>query len=192
MKIRLKWPFDVATTLSIIAIVLSGVQFILTTPVLTEFYLAPELVVTGSGSSTDAKAMGGVFRLTNEGRAAANNVQLGLTLEEHQRISIMPNINAKIVPEEKSIFIKNVRIEIPKLTPKETVMIIVVSGHNGEQLRPDVAKFFVESGVREIPMVSFIKSDEGFGKNLTKSVDFELLKRTDITSHSSGPAEAGR
>jgi hypothetical protein len=191
MRIRLSWPFDTATTLSIIAIAVSVLQFLLTTPVLTQFYMTPELIVTGGGSSPDGQTLTGFFQLTNEGRALANNVQIAFTLQEHQRISVMPNVNATIVPDEKPAVIKNVRVEIPKVLSKEQIMIWVWPGPNGERLHPELAKAFMEGGVREIPMVSFVKSDEGFGKNLTAGVDRQFLEKSDLTSHSSGSGKAG-
>jgi hypothetical protein len=54
--------------------------------------------------------------------------------------------------------------------PKEQFLILTVSGPNGERLRPDIAKFLIGAGMKEIPAVSFIKSDEGFGRNLTIKV----------------------
>ena len=191
MRIRLSWPFDTATTLSIIAIAVSVLQFLLTTPVLTQFYMTPELIVTGGGSSPDAQTLAGSFRLTSEGRALANNVQIALTLQEHQRIQVMPNVNATIVHDEKAAVIKNVRVEIPKVLSKEQIMIIIWPGPNLERLRPGLAKAFMELGVREIPMVSFVKSDEGFGKNLTAGVERQLLDMSDLISHSSGSGKAG-
>ena len=177
MKIRLKWPFDSATTLSIIAIVLTVIQLFLSAPLLTQFYLTPDLVVTGSGSTLDAQNLHGVFEVKNMGRAAANNVQIGLQLEEHQTISIIPNINAKIVQEEIKFFMKDVRIEIPKLMPKERIDILINSGPNGERFQPNVAKSLMTVGYTEIPLISFIKSDEGFGSDLTKGVDLKVIDK---------------
>ena len=186
MKIRLKWPFDTATTLSIIAIVLTLIQLVLSTPVLTEFYLTPDLVITGGGEKPDAKVLMGVFEVENRGRASAKNVQIGFMMEEHQRLSIVPNINAKIVQQDEPIFFtKNVRIEIPKLTPKEKVRVMIYPGSGLEQLRSDLAKFFMEAGLKEFPAVSFIKSDEGDGKNLTANGNiksFNSHKNSTVTA----------
>lgn len=103
----------------------------------------------------------------------------------------MPNVNVTIVPDERPAVIKDVRVEIPKVLSKEQTMIWVWPGPNGERLRPELAKAFMEAGVREIPMVSFVKSEEGFGKNLTAGVDRQFLEKSDLTSHPSGSGKAG-
>ncbi len=132
-----------------------------------------------------------MFLVRNEGRASANNVQIGLLVQEHQRISLMPNINARIT-DDKNPHVRNVRIEIPKILPKEEIVVLVVPGPNLEHLIQERAKLYLDLGIREIPMVSFIKSDEGQGRNLTAAIDQKFLKQTNSTSHSSGSAEAGR
>jgi hypothetical protein len=163
-KIRIRWPFKVATTISVVALVFSIVQFALTAPIVTSYYLVPKLVVTGKGSDPKAKVLFGHFSVTNEGRAAATKIEIGMTIQIDQRVTIMPNIRTSVVEEPNPHFFKNIRIEIERLLPKEHVEIMVFPGPSLQQLRPDIADFFKSGGMREIPLVSFIRSAEGVGQ----------------------------
>ncbi len=180
LKVLNKWPFDAAITIALFALFLSVVQLFLNTPVLVNFYMEPELVVRGSGSDPKADVLIGMFEVNNSGRASATNVEIGLTVQEDQRVSLMPNIEADITEDKEPVFIKKVRIKIPKLTSGETVVILAVPGPSNEKLKDELADFFVRSGIKEIPMIDFIKSDQGMGKNLTNSIDRELMEKGNI------------
>jgi hypothetical protein len=40
---NLKWPFDGAVTIALLALIVSVAQFVATAPVLTNFYVSPKL-----------------------------------------------------------------------------------------------------------------------------------------------------
>ena len=132
-------------------------------PLLVTFYIEPELVVRGRGSDPKADVLMGTFQVTNEGRASATNVEIGLTIQKDQRVSIAPNIEAQFIEDKNPVFVKKIRILIPKLTSGETIIIMALPGPNLEKLNDEVADFFVRSGIKEIPMINFIKSDQGMG-----------------------------
>ena len=158
------------------ALLLSVTQLFLNTPLLINFYMEPELVVRGIGTHPEADELIGSFEVNNEGRASATNVEIGLTIQKNSRIWILPNIEAQITEVNNFYFITIVRINIPKLTPGETVKIIVRPGVGEEKLNEEIADIFVKLGTKEIPLINFIKSDQGMGRNLTNSVDRQILE----------------
>ena len=155
--------------------IMAGIAFmlsVLNTPILMGFYLEPDLIVKGGGSDLNSEVLVGTFEISNEGRVSAKNVEVGVTVQEDQRISLLPNIDAQIIEQKDSHFVKNVRIKISNLAAGEKVIVLAISGPNNEKLNPEIAQFLLESGVTEVPFISYVKSDSGLGKNLTKSFNF--------------------
>lgn len=174
---KFKWPFDGAITIATLALILSVAQFLLTTPIFVNFYLYPDLKISGSGSPLDSETLVGTFVLRNEGRAPAKKVEVGFVLQENQRISIMPKIKSEVViTDDSPVLVKNVRLDIPRLNPGEEVVVIIMPGPNGEVLNKELVGFMKMSGIQEIPFVSFIRSEHGHGENLTDSIEREIEK----------------
>ena len=169
---KYNWPYDAATTIAVLALTVSSLQFILTTPLFMGFYFQSALKIRGGGSPLDSDFLAGVFILQNSGRSPATNVEIGLVLQEHQRISIMPKIKSEIIgADNTSYFPKNVRIEIPQLNAGEELLIAVVPDLNNTRLDSQTADMLRLGGVKEIPFVSYIKSEQGKGENLTGTLD---------------------
>lgn len=161
---RPRWPFDAGVSIALFALTISLAQFIFTTPVLNNFIVGPKLIVRGKGADPKSDVLMGTYTVVNEGNSVATKIELGFLMQSDQRINVMPNIGATIVEEKNPSFIKNVRIEIERLTPGESLMIIISPGFSNQKLRSDIAESFVKSGVKEIPAFSFIRSMEGNGK----------------------------
>jgi hypothetical protein len=161
---KFKWPFDSAITIALLALIISAAQFLLTVPILTNFYVSPKLLVKGNGSDPKADVLVGNYNVTNNGNAPATKIELGFVLQADQRISVIPNISANIVEEKSPSFIKNVRIEVERLNQGESFLVMVLPGPSLQKLNKGVAEFFQKSGVKEVPAFSFIRSAEGAGK----------------------------
>ncbi|ETJ84970.1 TPA: hypothetical protein ACPVXQ_004618 [Vibrio parahaemolyticus] len=143
---------------------------ILNTPILMNFYFEPDLIVRGGGSNPTSEVLVGTFEISNEGRAVAKNVEIGITVQKDQRVSLLPKIDAEIIEEKEPHFVKSVRIKISNLAAGEHIILLALPGASNKALHPEVAQFMVESGAMEIPFINYIKSDSGLGKNETKSV----------------------
>lgn len=163
-KIKPKWKYDAAVTISLFALFVSGTQLIVTVPLFTKFFFSPKLVMTCSGTSPDADTLAGVCYVSNEGNVQATKIEIGMQVEVNQRLTFMPNLTSNVIEEKKPIFLKNVKIEVERLLPGEKFQIIVLPGPNCEKIRSDVAKHFIESGIKEIPIIGFFRSAEGIGK----------------------------
>lgn len=159
-----KWPFDAAITIALLALAVSSAQFLLTAPIVNNLFVGPKLVVRGKGSDLKADVLVGTFNVANEGNASATKIELGLSLQIDQRVSVMPNFGATIVEEKSPAFIKNVRIEVERLTPGENFFVMVLPGPSNQKLDPQIADFFAKSGIKEVPTFSFLRSAEGIGR----------------------------
>lgn len=163
-KITKKWPFDAAITIALLALVISIGQFLLTAPIVNGLFVGPKLVVRGKGSDPKAEVLVGSFNVANEGNSPATKIELGLVLQVDQRVNVMPNFGATIIEEKSPAFVKNIRIEVERLTPGENFFVMVLPGPSNQKLDAQVANFMVKSGIKEIPGFSFLRSAEGIGK----------------------------
>ncbi len=181
---KIKWPFDAAITIAILALILSTLQFVFNSPILIKYYFKPKLIIQGSGSLIDSetsKITMGQFLLRNEGNVEATNVEVGFALQANQSISVSNNIKSKITTTENPILMKDVRIEIPRLNAGELVSFIMISKDKDGKLHKEYEDFLKSAGITEIPYVSFIKSDQGPGENRTISNAhrvYEHIKKT--------------
>jgi hypothetical protein len=161
---KFKWPFDSAITIALLALIISAAQFLLTAPILTNFFVSPKLLVKGSGSDPKADVLVGNYIVTNDGNAPATKIELGFMLQADQTISVLPNLSTNIVEEKSPDLIKNVRIEVDRLSPGESFLVMVLPGPSLQKLNKELAEFFQKSDVKEVPAFSFIRSAEGAGK----------------------------
>jgi hypothetical protein len=136
----------------------------LTAPLIANLFVGPSLVVRGKGSPPEASVLTGTYIISNEGNAPATKIEMGLVLQIDQRLSVMPNIGSNVVEEKSPAFLKNVRVEIERLSPGESAYVMVFPGPSLEKLDSRLANYFPKSGVKEIPLFSFVRSNEGPGK----------------------------
>ena len=160
---KFKWPFDSAVTIALFALMVSVAQFVVTAPLLTNFYVRPKLTVTGIGSDPRADVLHGEFYVKNEGNAPATKVEIGIGIQVNQRLVLIPHI-ATVVEQENPVLVKNVRIEIERLLPGEFLAILVIPGLANEKLHNPLAEHLVKLGMKEFPSVTFVRSSEGGGK----------------------------
>jgi hypothetical protein len=172
-SVKIKWKLDASTTIAIVALALSVLQFIFNTPIFVDFYLKPKISISGSATPLGSDQRLGSFTLTNSGEKSATNVEVGLTVGSGDVVKIMPNIKATIIEEEEAPLFKNVRIEIPKLNSGEVVLISTFQVDSDTSLRPDIRDFFKESGITSFPMVGFLRSDQGAGNVLINQVSMK-------------------
>ena len=78
-SVRRIWPFDTAITISVIALVISFAQLLVTTPFVVELYLKPRLVVEQVLHSGNPTVV--TFYVRNEGRATAKSIEIGVLQE---------------------------------------------------------------------------------------------------------------
>jgi len=138
----------VTPVLALIAFVLS----ILNTPVLTNFYLAPEVVISGGGSDPKSDFLIGIFSLSNEGFNPAKNVEIGFTIPKNHKFGLIPNIESEIIEQKNLKYVKKVRVKIPNLAANEKIIMLSTSESNEKSLRPEAVEFYVDLGVKQIPL----------------------------------------
>lgn len=161
-----------------LALGISFIQLLVSAPLLTDFYNKPKLILSGSGSSVHDPISAGSYVLRNEGRSIATNVEVGFNIRIGDRVRVMPALAHKLVTDKDPVMTDHARLEFGRILPGEAVMIIVMG--NGESPIPEkFAKFFDDSGIKNIPSVSYLRSDQGGGQvdqsSKSKSEDKEEI-----------------
>jgi hypothetical protein len=146
---RWRWPWDSATTIALAALLLTLVQFALTTPVVVGVLWKPHLILWQGGSEfgTHAKVV------INAGNAPAHNVEIEiqtLGLNKHLDDDIMVWPDGGVVVTDTDL---GKRLLYPRLDAGETVFFGITLK---EGTPPNVAKL-------PIPVLAF-RSDEGAGE----------------------------
>ncbi|WP_153008552.1 hypothetical protein [Pseudomonas parafulva] len=145
-----------------LALGVSFVQLLASAPLLTDFYNKPKLIVSGSGSGVRDSMSVGSYILRNEGRSAATNVEIGFNIRIGDRVRVMPALAHKLVTDKEPVITDHARLEFARILPGEVVMIMVI-GNGKSPIPDDIAKFFEDSGLKNIPSVSYLRSDQGSG-----------------------------
>ena len=169
---KLTWP-SVTTVIAVLALLLGIVQLAFTVPVLTQYYIKPDLVVSGGarlGAKGKAelglkeapaaakKALGLTsYLVVNEGNAAATKIEIGFLDAADSKVTVVPSISANIV-QDSSGWLKTVRVEVERLSAGETFTVHFSPGASRKP-SPE-AEFFRMN----LPTFSFVRSAEGPGR----------------------------
>lgn len=159
-----KWPFDSATTIALLALLLSAVQFIVTAPLFSELLFSPEIVIRGSTVKVEAEQdyqLSAGYKLTNEGNATATNIEVGMQLGRDQKLSAIPDIISGLTEDTDNVIFKSIKIKIDRLLPEEEMLLLVVSISQKDEL---VVKLPESMGSYKLPRISYIRHAEGVGK----------------------------
>jgi len=179
---KLKWPLDAATTIALVALVVSLAQFILTTPILSEIYFSPALVVREIGNDKNDPNLI-TFELKNEGATTAKNVQIGLTCHDSDKIILLPEKGSTITKNARA-FIKTYDIFIPYLAKDET-MVIVITVYDINQ-KYEIRKLEDETNkwlkVGPFPSVPYVRCESGLGKIKCEQIKYDVLDKDKIDS----------
>jgi hypothetical protein len=81
------WPYDASITISILALFVTCLQLIFTTPLLIDLYFKPRLIIRNEEASSP-KSDVVAFRVLNEGSRMARNVEVGVTAIDNDRLSV--------------------------------------------------------------------------------------------------------
>ena len=168
---------DYALPLSIFAMFLSLLAIFLPSEIILDFYRHPNLVVIDVAFAADSGDPTGTgFRVVNEGRGPAVDVELGVLTLEDDRISVMPYLGSEITDNESVVF-RTFRVFIPHLAAGEGVTVLVWKTDE-RWGRMDDLIFEEESGERTpfpsllaLPSISFLRSRSGPGRVLATRTD---------------------
>jgi hypothetical protein len=161
-SVRRLWPFDTAITISVIALVISFAQLLVTTPFVVDLYLKPRLVVEQVPHSGSPNVV--TFYVRNDGRATAKSIEIGVVAGEQDRVSTMPDLGGTVNNDESKV-IRNFRVTVPYLNRSEGFWVHVYRDASTPQNlvgqlidRPEI---WLDTG--PIPAVTYLRSDGGAG-----------------------------
>lgn len=154
----------VATIISIIALGVSIINIALTSPVITDIYLKPNLSVTEVNRKISGDTFLTHFVVKNEGSRTASNIELVINAHDKDIISPMQGFTGEITEKENGEF-KTVTLKAPYLPPND-IFIIIITGSK-KRLKWDSEIYNTADGSPAnltIPFVVSIKSAKGMGK----------------------------
>lgn len=171
------WP-SATTVIAVLALLLGVVQLAFTVPVLTQFYIKPDLVVSssrpfGDKSKVDPElklneptkkklALFTSYMVANEGNAAATKIEVGFIVAPRHAVSVRPSISANVIQDESAL-IKHVRVEVAHLAPGEMFTVVIFPDPAKQQ---SSAANFLEKAGMTFPSFAFARSAEGPGRYL--------------------------
>lgn len=182
------WPYDASITISILALFVTCLQLIFTTPLLIDLYFKPHLIIRNEEASSP-KSDVVAFRVVNEGSRMARNVEVGITAIDDDRLSVLPDLGASISHDD-SVFIRNFRIVVPYLGEGESFAIVVRRALNSPRELTGQIEAIDGLGSRHFqtgpfPSISYLRSETGpgevlasrFGQTLVPTLKQEVFSK---------------
>lgn len=166
---RLNWPFDAATTIATVALLMSGLQLVVSSPVLWGLYFKPRLV--GHLEGIERKPFKTIYRFENRGNATAHHVELSVLTQKNDRVIITPDIAESNIPTDNEAFVSH-RIVISHQSPSETFEVTVIGDDRLDRIidgafSPDDPPNTLSALLTSIaffPTISALRSEEGPGE----------------------------
>ena len=127
------WPFDGAMTISVIALVISAIQFIVTAPLLGQLFVSPNLVIAAKQMPPGDGSISGAFVVENTGNAPATNIEIGLITQISDTYLFFPNVVTDMREwKGDEIIFQNRVLKLDRLLPGEQMTILVLTGARTE------------------------------------------------------------
>ncbi|WP_310631482.1 hypothetical protein [Paraburkholderia sp.] len=163
-KIRAwRWPANATVTIALLALLVSGVQLIVTAPLLTGYFISPKVEVDCTSSAPKDEVLAATCFVVNKGNAPATKLEIGMSVQTDQQVAYLPDLVNETISQNNAVLTKNLKIEVDRLLPGESFLIVATPGSNLQKLPPDVADFFTSAGIHEFPMISYVRYAEGVG-----------------------------
>jgi hypothetical protein len=172
---------DTSLLLSILALLVSILQFVVTTPFFTDFYYKASFEIEETYPYLNENRVTSNFLIKNTSKNMVNNIEVGLQILATDIVQITPNRNIQLTFKENGPNLKDCFFTIDKLVPNETVFVLVNSRfdslmrYNKDFLAggtPVQNELDTNSNKRDkiqsehllFPNVLLAKFDKGFGK----------------------------
>ena len=158
------WPFDMATTIALLALCLSVAQFFLTTPALLNLYYKAEVVVLDGPDSPTGRVS--IFIVQNNGKAIAEKVEVSVVTFENDRVTAGLG---GVIESDSSVYFRNHRIIFPYLSPGESTTIQITKTDPNNRTKDGTLGYLInEDGSTSdqlfstnVPAVNYARLKEG-------------------------------
>lgn len=112
--------------LSILAIIISGAQLIVSSPYYNDYYYEASFSIEEAQPLLTGKDYSSVFVITNNSKNPVNNIEIGIQVLKGDKVQFIPNQNIEITNKDNGIF-KDSYFSINKLVPNESITFMVHS-----------------------------------------------------------------
>jgi hypothetical protein len=142
-----KRKVDIALIISIAALVLSGIQLVLSSPAYLKYYNTPLLSAHEEYQfiDRDHETITFVYRITNIGNQPAEDVTIRFRALENDIIQFMPSEVVNIQSDMKGIPLRNHTYKIENLVPGESYHLFIYSNTEDIKEQFKVEKFEVDT-----------------------------------------------
>jgi hypothetical protein len=172
---------DISLIISGLALLITALQFIVTTPFFTDFYYQTSFEVEENLPLLHDNDLTSIFLVKNTSQNTVNNIELGIQILANDKVQITPNRNIQINFKENGPKLKDCFFTIDKLVPGENIFVVISSNYdsikkyntdfldNSKPLTNDLTKdkpFKTgnKSKYLSFPNIFVAKFDKGFGK----------------------------
>lgn len=185
---------DVSLWVSGVALLISLLQFIFSTPFYLDYYNKSSFEVTEGEPSVRGEIFTTSYFIKNTSKNTVNNIELVFQLLRSDTLQIIAGLATKIVCKENGPVLKNCFISIDKLVPNENLGIIIDSEldsiiryntsffSNAEMIRNELEDSLpVKMSDWKLehlafPSITLAKFDKGFGKITQQPIKETLMK----------------
>ena len=159
---RGRWPFNAGVTVALVALVLSGLQLMVTAPLFSDLFSAPDLVAVRERS--DGERVAAIFTLTNEGNAPAIDVEVAVMTETGDLVICLPNYVAQKETRGSDVLFTTHVLRMDRLLPGEQMTLIVHTGNRDPDTQVLTNDMLNAMQIRHMPDISFLRSAQGMGR----------------------------
>lgn len=164
---------DVSLFLSIAALIIAALQFIVSTPFFNEYYYKTSFEIEESLPYKNNNKVTTLFLISNTSKNTVNNVEIGVQMLADDKVQITQNSNLQMIFQENGPYFKNCFFVIDRLVPNEKRILSIHS--NFDSLRQNNRGYFelgreIERNYHKstniknfhLPYIFNAKSEKGF------------------------------
>lgn len=164
-----KKKVNISLIISITAILISGIQLVLTSPFFLDAYNKPSVSVYENYHelSRDGNTVTFVYQILNNGKKPAKNINIRFYSFKKDVIQFIPNEAIKINSDLEDIPIANHSYQIKNLVPNESYYLFIYS--DAHELKKNMGLDTLEAGEKYkkpglfmTPYLEMVKTEQGF------------------------------
>jgi hypothetical protein len=165
----------IAIGISIIALVVSIINTILTSPVIINLYSKPEISVVEANRDLNGDTFRTMFIVKNNGSSTAKNVELVLNVNADDIVQTMQGFTGEMAEEPNGPPLKTVTLKLDYLPPNDSFVVLLTG--NKENLISIAETLDTEDGSPlnlTIPNAVSIRSELSVGTVFNQSPWFQV------------------
>lgn len=165
----------IAIGVSVIALLVSVINTILTSPVIIDLYSKPDISVVETNRELDGDTFRTMFIVKNEGSSTAKNVELVLNTHAKDIVQTMQGFTGEMIEKPNGPPFKTVTLKVNYLPPNDSFIVLLTGSK--ESLVSTAKAYNMEDGSPSnltIPNAVSIRSERSIGNIYNQSPWFQV------------------